>query len=60
MNEPATYEQAEALICEFYNDTWAQDDPDWWADMIEFVTEHRTLADARQWFESAYERRSTR
>lgn len=44
-----TYEEAEELVCEFYNWTWAQDDPDWWRDMIEAIREQPSVDAARAW-----------
>lgn len=44
-----TYEEAEAILCGFYNDTWSTDDPEWWQEMIEFIMESESADAAREW-----------
>jgi len=40
MSEPkCTYAEADAALAAYYSPVWADEDPEWWADMIEAVME---------------------
>ena len=43
-----TVRQAEDLLAENYGGHWSWDDPDWWQDMVEALTEQRSVKHLRR------------
>ncbi len=51
MCEQMTREAAVALLVEFYTEVHAQEDPEWWEEMIQILLQQGTVAAARRWIE---------
>lgn len=43
-----TVKQAQDLLAENYGGHWSYDDPEWWQDMVEYLTEFRSVKHLRR------------